>query len=162
MTELVSFLHQLLQQEGLVGLVIGFLILGPGFTYFRTRTIHAQTEAKAQALVNEFARQERQRADRLEEQLNAALRKVESTEEAVASLRLKLAEAQNELGEMTTLRQQVRRLTRRVRELETAVEEKNRANHELHQMLQQHAGKFEQPLNRPELAAPSDTNPSDP
>ena len=86
MTEIVNFLNQLFQQDGLVGLVIGFLILGPGFTYVRTRTLRAQSEATAQALVNEFARQERQRADRLEEQLNGAFRKLNTTEAEVANL----------------------------------------------------------------------------
>lgn len=137
MTEIVNFLHQLFQQDGLVGLVIGFLILGPGFTYFRTRTLRAQSEAKAQTLLNEFARQERQRADRLEEQLNATLRKLDSTEEEVSNLRLKLAEAQNELDDMAALRQQVRKLTRRVRELEAAVEDKNQENDQLRQTLKQ-------------------------
>ena len=150
MTEIVSFLHQLFQQDGLVGLVIGFLILGPGFTYFRTRTLRAQSEAKAQTLLNEFARQERQRADRLEGQLNTALRKLDSTEEEVANLRLKLAEAQNKLDDMVALRQQVRKLTRWVRELQAAVEDKSRENDELRQTLRQ-----------AELRQPVDDNPPD-
>ena len=66
MTKITNLLSQVFQRHGLVGLVIGFLILGPGFTYLRTRTIRVQAETKVQALVNEFARQERQRADRPE------------------------------------------------------------------------------------------------
>ena len=94
MTEIVNLLQQMFQQNGLLGLIIGFLILGPGFTWLRTRTIRVEAEAKAQELVNEFARQERQRADRLEEQFRTTLRKLTTTEDEVSRLRLKLVENQ--------------------------------------------------------------------
>src|SRR4051812_16252737 len=106
----------------MAGLIIGFLILGPGFTFLRTRTIRVEAEAKAQELVNEFARQERQRSDRLEEQLRTTLRKLETTEDEVSRLRLKIIENQAKLETMPSLRRQIRKLNRRVSELETVVE----------------------------------------
>ena len=133
--EIIELLHQIFQQYGLLGLLIGFLVLGPGFTLLRTKTIRVQAEAKAQALVNEFARQERQRADRLEEQLRTTLQKLDSTEEEVSRLRLKLAETNSQLEEISGLRRQVRKLTRRVRELETTLEHKDVENRDLRQAL---------------------------
>ena len=153
MTEIVNLLSQIFQQHGLIGLIVGFLILGPGFTYFRTRTIRVQAEVKTQALLNEFAIQERQRADRLEEQLNNTLRKLDNAEEEISKLRLKLAETRNDLGDVSRLRQQVRKLTRRVRELEETVEKKRVENERLLQALKQREGELEQnqrPLHEPE------------
>ena len=135
--EIVNFLQQLFQQNGMIGLIIGFLILGPGFTFLRTRTIRVEAEAKAQELVNEFARQERQRADRLEEQLRTTLRKLETTEDEVSRLRLKLIENQSKLETMPSLRRQIRKLNCRVSELETVVEQKTLENDELRRVLDQ-------------------------
>lgn len=70
MPETNELLTQVFQQYGLLGLVITFLLLGPGFTYFRTKHIRAEAESKAQTLLNEFAQQERQRSERLERVMN--------------------------------------------------------------------------------------------
>lgn len=135
--EIVNFLQQLFQQNGMAGLIIGFLILGPGFTFLRTRTLRVEAEAKAQELVNEFARQERQRADRLEEQLRTTLHKLETTEDEVSRLRLKIIENQTKLETMPSLRRQIRKLNRRVSELETVVEQKTLENDQLRRSLEQ-------------------------
>ena len=143
MTELITLLHELFQQYGLAGLLIGFLLLGPGLTLLSLRTIRAQAEVKAQALVNEFAQKERQRADRLEEQLRCALRKLESTEQEVARLRLKLSETQGALAAVPGLRRQVRRLTQRVREMKAEIEDKTQENADLRQRLEQREGEIQ-------------------
>lgn len=119
-----ELLKQVFQQTGLIGLLIVFLVTGPGFTYFRTRNIRARAEARAQEVVNQFARQERKRADRLEEQLTLTQTKLSSAEDEVSALHLRLATAQGDLDELPRLRSQVRRLTRRVSELGESVEGK--------------------------------------
>lgn len=124
MTESSDLLAQVFQQYGLVGLIVFFLITGPGYTYLRTKSLRAQGEARAQALVNDFAKQERLRAERLEAQLNANQQKLDTAEEEVAHLHLKLSEAKAELEVVASLRRQVRTLRKRVTELECAVEQK--------------------------------------
>ncbi|MEO8391768.1 MAG: hypothetical protein ABI700_02140 [Chloroflexota bacterium] len=115
--KLDDLLQQVFQQYGLLGLVIVFLIFGPGFTYFRTRTMRVEAEAKAQELLNKFIKQERLRADRLEKRLNETLHKLELAEDEVSQVRLRLSQAQSDLDEVSKFKRQVRRLTRRVAEL---------------------------------------------
>lgn len=124
MDQVNDLLVQVFQQYGLLGLIIAFLVTGPGYTYLRTRSLRAEGEAHAQELVNEFARQERQRSERLEMKLSAAQRKLDTAEEEVAHLRSKLSEAQTQLEMVATLRRQVRQLRKRVSELESQVEAK--------------------------------------
>ncbi len=118
-----DLLQTLLQQHGLLGLVIGFLILGPGFTYIRTRNMRDEAEAKTQALLNEFAQKERERSERLEARLEETLQKLNQAEDEVISLRLKLAQAQSELEKVAALREQIQVLTNRVNELESLLEQ---------------------------------------
>ena len=133
-----DLLQQVFQQYGLLGLVIVFLIFGPGFTYFRTRNVRIQTEAKAQEVLNEFIKQERQRADRLEARLNEALDKLNLAEDEVAQLRLRLSEAQSDLDQLAALKRQVRKLTQRVTELEGQLETKQNENEELRLEIARH------------------------
>lgn len=130
-------LDQAFQQYGLLGLVVVFLLLGPVYTHFRTRTIRAQAETNAQQLLNEFAQKERLRAERLEERLNATFEKLNAAEEEVSQLRLRLAKAQTDLDEMPKLKHRVRVLVKRVMELERLVEAKRVENEQLQNMLQQ-------------------------
>jgi chromosome segregation ATPase len=137
MTGIEELLQQAFQQYGLFGLVVVFLLLGPAYTYFRTRGIRAQAEANAQSLLNEFAQKERLRAERLEARLNEALQKLNAAEEEVAQLRLRLTQAQNDLDEMPKLRHRLQGLAKRVVELERLVEAKRAENELLQQKLQQ-------------------------
>ena len=142
-----ELLKQVFQQHGLIGMLIVFLITGPGYTHFRTRNIRARAEAKAQEVVNQFAQQERKRADRLEEQLTLTQTKLSSAEDEVSALRLRLADAQSDLDELPRFRSQVRRLTRRVSELGEIVEGKKTEIAELRLEL----GKRQQELERSSL-----------
>ena len=137
MPESNELLTQVFQQYGLFGLVIAFLLLGPGFTYFRTRHIRAEAESKAQTLLNEFAQRERQRSERLEARLNETLFKLNAAEDEVARLRLRLTEARSDLDEMPKLKRRIRKLTRRISELESAVASKQTENEQLQQTIQQ-------------------------
>jgi chromosome segregation ATPase len=132
-----ELLSQAFQQYGLAGLVIVFLLLGPAYTYFRTRGIRAQVEANAQSLLNEFAQKERLRSERLEERLNETFEKLNAAEGAVAQLRLQLAQAQSDLDEMPKLKQRLQVLAKRVVELERQVETKRAENQQLQLQLQQ-------------------------
>lgn len=118
MPDSTDLLHQLFHQHGLVGLIIGFLILGPGFTFVRVRSVRARLEAQTQALLNDFARHESQRADRLEADLNTTLTQLEAAQQEVARLRRQEAENEARLQEVDRLQQQVETLTRRIGELE--------------------------------------------
>ncbi|MBL8133841.1 MAG: hypothetical protein JNL42_18410 [Anaerolineae bacterium] len=124
MTDVNDLFFKVLDQYGLIGLIVFFLVTGPGYTYLRTKSLRAHGEAKAQELVNEFAAQERQRAERLEAQLDSAKRKLEVAEEEVAQMRLKLSESREELQSIASMRRQVRGLRKRVKELECQVEQK--------------------------------------
>lgn len=118
MPDSTDLLHQLFHQHGLVGLIIGFLILGPGFTFVRVRSVRARLEAQTQALLNDFARHESQRADRLEADLSAALTQLEAAEQEIARLQREVAENEECLQEVGRLQQQGETLTRRIGELE--------------------------------------------
>jgi len=148
MPESNELLGQIFQQYGVVGLVIGFLILGPGFTYFRTRTIRVQAEMKAQELLNEFAQQERQRSERLEMRLTSTQQKLNTAEDEVSSLRLRLAMAQSDLDEMPKLKHRLRLLMRRVSELETAAKDKQSEIERLTEQLQQRQNDSERNTHR--------------
>ena len=94
-------LEQILQQYGLIGFLIAFIVLGPWFTYVKTKNAEAKAEAKARELLNDFARHEQQRADRLEGQLNAAQAKLDCAENDVMQFNVKLFEAQKQVEELT-------------------------------------------------------------
>jgi chromosome segregation ATPase len=132
-----ELLQQAFQQYGLVGLVLVFLLLGPVYTYVRTRGIRAQAEANAQSLLNEFAQKERLRSERLEERLNETFEKLNAAEEEVAQLRLRLAQAQSDLDEMPKLKHRLQVLGKRVVELEKQVETKRTENEQLQVKLRQ-------------------------
>jgi len=138
MSEFEQLLQEVFRQYGLLGLFVVFVILGPGFTYFRTRAIRVQAEAKAQVILNAFAQMERERSERLEKRLDQTLRQLNLAEDEVANLRLRLAKAQSDLDDMPLLKRRIRRLTTRVNELETQVKTKQteieRLQHE-HQHL---------------------------
>jgi len=143
----MDLLQQVFQQYGLAGLLVAALILGPVLTYFRTRNLQTRVEARAQDLVNQFAREERQRAERLERQLRQTAGKLTRAEEELLHLRGQLADNQRELQALPQLRQQVDQLMHRVSELEMIVAHKDQELarkeqriHELEQtlLLQQH------------------------
>ena len=132
-----ELLTQVFQQYGLLGLVIVFLLLGPAYTYIRTRGIRAQAEANTQSLLTEFAQKERLRSERLEERLNETFEKLNAAENAVAQLRLRLTKAQIDLDEMPKLKHRIRILAKRVVELERLVEVKQVENEKLQSKLRQ-------------------------
>lgn len=117
-----TILEQVLQQYGPIGMLIAFLVVGPGYTYIHSKNTRLQTETKAQELLNEFARQERQRTDELERYLNQTLQRLDTAKDEVASLQVKLAHAQSDLEQMPVLRCQIAELMDRVKELEARIE----------------------------------------
>jgi uncharacterized protein HemX len=93
-----QLLEEVLKEYGLVGLLIVIVITGPGFTWLKTRNVEVQVEDRARELVAEFARHERQRADRLEQQLILTLDKLEKAEDEVMHLKFQLRHAEQELA----------------------------------------------------------------
>jgi exonuclease VII large subunit len=108
-----NLLEQAFQQYGLVGLLVTFLTLGPGFTYLRTKNACLRAESRAQELLNEFLREEREHADQLEERLNQTLARLDAEKEEVFELKMQLA--QNGLAD---LRQQLAEVSDRLTALE--------------------------------------------
>lgn len=137
MIEFPELFEQAFEQYGLVGLVVAFLILGPGFTYLRTRNASVQAEMKAQTLLNRFAQDEHIQAERMEERLNAALVKLEDARQQVLDLRIELLKAQHDLTEMAKLREQVQTLSRQVCDLEGQIEAGRIENERLRESLRQ-------------------------
>ena len=133
MIEFPELFEQAFETYGLVGLVIAFLVLGPGFTYIRTRQAQLHADVKAQTLLNRFARDEHEQVERLEQRLDDALGRLEVEREEVMQLRVSLFEAQRELLEMPQLREQVLTLTQRVCDLEGQVEASRTENERLQQ-----------------------------
>ena len=97
MIELTDLFEAVFHEFGLWGLVIVFLILGPGFTYIRTHNTRLKVESKAQELVYRFAQEEHDQANRLEDRLNIALEELSKAREEIAQLKLDLQQAQHEL-----------------------------------------------------------------
>jgi hypothetical protein len=118
MPEYTDIFQSVLQQYGLVGLITMFLLMGPIFTLIKTRNVRAQTELSAYALLNEFARKEIQRADRLEERLNEALAKHEALEKELLQFQETLNVTRQRLEKVDRLQKQVHELTARLDELE--------------------------------------------
>jgi len=87
---LEELLQQALQNYGPEGLLIAFLVLGPGFTYIRSRNTRLQMETKAQELLNQFLVEERKHGDQLESKLSVALVKLEAAKQEVVHLREQL------------------------------------------------------------------------
>ena len=116
-----NLIEQAFRQYGLLGLLVAFVVLGPGFTYVRTKNARVQAETKAQELLNEFLREERDHAEQLEENLTATLTRLEEEKGEVFQLQLKLAQNAFQLEKLAELRQQVQALTERVTELEAQV-----------------------------------------
>lgn len=116
--ELTHLLDQVFQEHGLLGVLILFVLTGPGYTWVKTRNLQVQVEDRARELVAEFARHERQRADRLEKQLNFTQNKLEKAQDEVDRLKDRLKQAQRELEEVPMLRKQINQLTSQVLELQ--------------------------------------------
>ena len=155
-----TILEQVLQQYGPIGMLIAFLVVGPGYTYIHSKNTRLEAENKAQELLNEFARQERKRTDELEKYLNQTLQRLDNAKDEVATLQVKLAHAQSDLEEMPVLRRQVSELMERVKELEGRIEalldENTRLQHERwsqQQRIDDLAARQDQRAN------PSDTTP---
>jgi DNA repair exonuclease SbcCD ATPase subunit len=116
-----NLIEQAFNQYGLLGLLVTFLVLGPGFTYVRTKNTRLQTESKAQEILNEFLREERDHAEQLEKNLKDTLARLEGEKEEVFQLQLKLAQTEFELEKMGELLQRIQALTERVSELEEQI-----------------------------------------
>lgn len=95
-----QLLEQALREYGLFGALIVFLILGPGFTYVRTKNARLRAESKALALVNEFAKYGQRRADALERQLKLTQVKLDEAEDTIVHLNARLATAQRQVEEL--------------------------------------------------------------
>jgi DNA repair exonuclease SbcCD ATPase subunit len=113
-----NLLEQAFQQYGLVGLLVTFLTLGPGFTYLRTKNACLRAESRAQELLNEFLREEREHADQLEERLNQTLARLDAEKEEVFELKMQLARTQLAQNGLADLRQQLAALSDRLAALE--------------------------------------------
>jgi peptidoglycan hydrolase CwlO-like protein len=109
--EFTQFLQEVLQQYGIWGLIIGFLITGPGFTYLRTKNVRLQAETHAQQLIQQVMKREQKRSDRLEGMVNTTQSKLDAAEARVTELTIELA---------TALRQ-VKELKRQINELQGVV-----------------------------------------
>ena len=130
-----NLLEQAFQQYGLMGLVVAFAVLGPGFTYVRTKNSRLQAEVQAQALLNEFARREQEQSERLEERLTSTLERLDQSKDEVFHLRLALNQTQHDLHEMREVCQKVDALTERVVELEAQLDRKRQRIQELEQAM---------------------------
>jgi len=153
-----NLIEQAFRQYGLLGLLVAFIVLGPGFTYVRTKNTRLQAETKAQELLNEFLREERDHAEQLEENLTATLARLEEEKEEVFQLQLKLTQNAFQLEKLAELRQQVQALTERVTELEAQVNRLEAENERLNSEVackQARIESLEQRLN-PESRAGSD------
>lgn len=89
----VQILQQTLEQYGVVGLIVVFMIIGPGFTYLKVRQAQAQAEAKARELLSDLARHTLERAEQLEHRLQATLAQLAAAENEVQQLHIQLIEA---------------------------------------------------------------------
>jgi chromosome segregation ATPase len=128
--------QQVLQQYGLIGLLVVFVVLGPLFTLMKAKNAQLQTEVKAQELLNEFARQERQRAERLEARLDAAQQQLDKAEAEVLELRAIVSRNETELQEVPRLQAQIQELTLRVSELGGRVENEQQKSQRLEAEMQ--------------------------
>ncbi|MCU0499224.1 MAG: hypothetical protein MUF87_17865 [Anaerolineae bacterium] len=120
-----QILQQTLEQYGLVGLIVAFLIVGPGFTYLKVRQAQVQSEAKARELLSDLARHTLERAEQLEHRLQAALAQVAAAESEVQYLRIQLVEAKLQveyLSEQVALLQAARSESEPLRALFKAAE----------------------------------------
>ena len=105
-------------QYGVIGLLIVFFVVGPGFTYIRTRNTRNQMETRAQEIINQVFQEERQHADLLEERLNETQAKLETAKEEVFGLKYKLVQTEHCLEDLADLGQEVRELIKRFNQLE--------------------------------------------
>lgn len=113
-----QIVEQAFQQYGLVGLIVGFLVSGPGYTYIKTRNMHLKVENRAHELLQRYLQEERTHAAQLETRLEATLEQLEISRQEVFALTLKLNTAEHKLEAMSDLSEQVAALTRQVAELE--------------------------------------------
>ena len=113
-----TLLQQAFDQYGLLGLLLTFLVLGPGFTYLRTKNACLRAESRAQEILNEFLREERDHADQLEARLTATLDRLDAEKEETFTLKMQLAEARHAQNGLADLRQQVTNVTGRLAQLE--------------------------------------------
>ena len=113
-----TLLQQAFDQYGLLGLLLTFLVLGPGFTYLRTKNACLRAESRAQEILNEFLCEERDHADQLEARLTATLDRLDAEKEETFTLKMQLAEAQHAQNGLADLRQQVTDVAERLAQLE--------------------------------------------
>ena len=121
MIEFQQLFEAAFHEFGLWGLVIAFLVLGPGFTYVRTHNTRLKIETKAQELLYQFAQSEHEQANQLEMQLTQASQDLTEAREEIYQLRLDLQQAQHELEHVPQLRERVQSLNTQVDELEAQV-----------------------------------------
>ena len=121
MIEFPDLFEAAFREFGLWGLVIAFLVLGPGFTYIRTHNTRLQVESKAQELLYRFAQEEHDQANRLEERLNIALEELTTAREEIAQLKLDLQQARHELETVDQLKQHIATLDDHIEALEVKI-----------------------------------------
>jgi hypothetical protein len=126
--EFGHLLEQVLQQYGLTGMLITFLIIGPIYTYIRTHNLQIRTETKAYEILNGYAQKESARADHLSEQLQTALMKLDQAEDTVFQLQLRVRENKNQIQAIPKLRRQSLQLKKRIEELENTLQKKESEN----------------------------------
>lgn len=118
MIEFPDLFEAAFREFGLWGLVIAFLVLGPGFTYVRTHNTRLKVESKAQELIYRLAQEEHDQANRLEQRLDIALGELATAREEIAQLKLDLQQARHELETVSQLKQQVSTMDNHLEALE--------------------------------------------
>jgi len=140
----MEILDALLRDHGLFGLLIGFLILGPGYTLVRTRNLRVELAGEAQRLLNQYMREEMVRADVLEERLQQTSDQLQSAHRELFTLKLQFAQATYQLEEWGDLRQEVTHLRERVVELEGQVATQKEANRGLREQIEAKADRIQE------------------
>jgi DNA repair exonuclease SbcCD ATPase subunit len=118
-----TLIQQAFEQYGLIGLVVVVLIVGPAYTYLRTRNLRLDAEVKAQEVLNRILVDERDHAEALENHLGATLERLDAAKDEVFHLRMELAQTQHKLTEMPELSGQIQTITQRMNTLEGQMEQ---------------------------------------
>ena len=116
-----DLIEQAFHQYGLVGLIVTFLVLGPGYTYLQTRDLRLKSESQAQNLLNTVLMDEMAHGDTLEEQLTQTQQRLEEAKGEVFQLQMELAETKHKLDVIPENTQQIDLLEGRMSVLEKVV-----------------------------------------
>lgn len=117
-----EMLPQVLDKFGPLAAIIVALIFGPLFTLIRTRSSRIQSEIKAYELLNQFARQEFEHADYLEEQLRSHQEQLQVAQQRLSQSESQVLQLQTQLTRYEVTVQEVERLQQKLETLRGQVE----------------------------------------